>query len=54
MGGSASGIVKLVGGTGACTGIEGTIELKGTPGIKSAKKGAHQGISVGKVTWKIP
>ena len=54
MRGPSSGIVKLVGGTGACTGIEGTMELKGTPGIKPAKKGIYQGISVGKLNWKIP
>ena len=54
MGGSSSGIVKLVGGTGTCTGIEGTLELRNTPGIKPAKKGIYQGISVGTVTWKIP
>lgn len=54
MGGSSTGIVKLVGGTGACTGIEGTIELRNTPGIKPAKKGIYQDISVGKLNWKIP
>ncbi len=54
MGGSAGGIVKLVGGTGACTGIEGTLKLRNTPGIKPAKKGIYQNISVGTVTWKIP
>ena len=52
--GTTKGILKIVWGTGTCAGIEGTIELKGTPGIKSAKKGTHQGISVGTVTWKIP
>ena len=54
MGGPSSGIVKLVGGTGACTGITGTIELKGVPGVKPAKEGTYQGISVGKMNWKIP
>ena len=54
LGGPNSGVLKLVGGTGAFTGIEGTIELKGTPGLKASKKGTHQGISVGTVTWKIP
>ena len=51
---TTKGILTIVGGTGACTGIEGTIEMKGTPGIKAAKKGTHQGVSVGTVTWKIP
>jgi hypothetical protein len=54
MGGSSSSINTIVGGTGACTGITGTLELKSTPGIKPAKKGSFQGISVGTVTWKIP
>ena len=54
QGGPDSGSLKFVGGTGACAGIEGSIEYSGTPGIKPAKKGMHQGISVGKVTWKIP
>ena len=52
--GTTKGLITIVGGTGACTGIEGTIELKGTPGIKAAKKGTHQGVSVGTVNWKIP
>jgi len=54
MGGPSSSINTIVGGTGACTGITGTLELKNTPGIKPAKKGISQNISVGKVTWKIP
>jgi hypothetical protein len=54
MGGPSGGIVKLVGGTGAFTGITGTIELKGVPGIKPAKEGTWQSISEGKMNWKIP
>lgn len=54
FGGPSSGTVKLIGGTGACTGIEGTLELKSTPGIKPAKEGIYQDISVGTVSWKIP
>ena len=54
MGGPSSFLNKFVGGTGACTGIEGTMEIKGTPGIKAAKEGTYQGISVGTVNWKIP
>ena len=54
MRGPSTGIVKLVGGTGARSGIEGTIELKNTPGIKPAREGIYQGISVGKMNWKIP
>jgi hypothetical protein len=47
-------LLTFVGGTGACSGIEGTIEMKGTPGIKPSKKGHYNGISVGKLNWKIP
>lgn len=54
MGGPSSGVVKFVGGTGACTGIEGAIEMRNTPGIKPARKGIYQGITVGKLDWKIP
>ena len=54
MGGSSTSKVTLVGGTGALTGIEGTLEIKNVPGIKPAKKGIFQNISVGTVTWKIP
>ncbi len=53
-GGPSSSINTFVGGTGACAGITGTLEIEGVPGIKSSKKGTFQGISVGKVTWKIP
>ena len=54
FGGEGGGTAKFVGGTGACTGIEGTLDLKGTPGIKPAREGIYQSISVGTVTWKIP
>ena len=54
MGGPSNSINTIVGGTGAFTGITGTLEMKNTPGIKPAKKGISQNISVGKVTWKIP
>ena len=53
-GGPSSSLITFIGGTGSCTGIEGTLEIKGTPGIKEAKEGTYQGISVGTVNWKIP
>jgi hypothetical protein len=53
-GGPSKSIHTFVGGTGTCAGIEGTIEHKNTPGIKPAKKGVYNGISVGKFNWKIP
>jgi len=54
MRGPSSSNLKIVGGTGTCTGIGGTLKIKNTPGIKPAKKGTYQGISVGTVAWKIP
>ena len=53
-GGGSKAFMKFVGGTGTCTGIEGTMEMSGTPGIKPAKKGVYNGISVGEFNWKIP
>ena len=54
MGGPSSAVLTFVGGTGTCAGIEGVLEIKGVPGIKSSKKGTWGGISVGKFNWKIP
>jgi hypothetical protein len=50
----SSGIAEFVGGTGTCTGISGTIEYEPGAQIKSVKEGTYQGITVGKVNWKIP
>lgn len=52
--GESTANVIFVGGTGACTGIQGTLELYGNYGIKSSKKGSSFGISEGKFNWKIP
>ncbi len=49
-----TGFLKIVGGTGECTGIQGTLEFKSGPSIKSSKKGTSQGVTVGKINWKIP
>lgn len=55
LGGGPSGSInKFIGGTGACAGITGTLEISSVPGIKPSKKGIFQAISVGKVMWKIP
>jgi hypothetical protein len=53
-GGPSKSFHTFVGGTGTCVGIEGTLELRNTPGIKPAKKGVFNGMSVGKFNWKIP
>jgi hypothetical protein len=54
MRGPSNSINTIVGGTGSCAGITGTLKIKNTLGIKPAKKGIYQSISVGTVTWKIP
>jgi hypothetical protein len=53
-GGPSNTVHTFVRGTGACAGIEGTLELRNTPGIKPTKKGTYSGISVGNFSWKIP
>lgn len=54
LGDSYKATVNFVGGTGACTGIQGMVKFEGTPGLKPSKKGIGNGISVGTVSWKIP
>ena len=54
IGGAHKAKLTFVGGTGACTGIQGTLELAGNSGIKSSKKGTSFGISEGTFNWKIP
>ena len=53
-GGPSKSNHTFVGGTGTCAGIEGTLELRNTPGIKPTKKGTYSGMSVGDFSWKIP
>ncbi len=52
--GPTGGSIKLIGGTGACTGIQGKMEMLPRPAVKTSKKGTYQGIGIGKITWKIP
>jgi len=49
-----TGIIEIIGGTGECAGIEGTMEMLPRPVLKTSKEGAYQGIGIGKITWKIP
>ena len=44
----------IVGGTGECTGIQGSLELGYGPKVKSSQEGVRQTFSVGTVSWKIP
>ena len=52
--GIQTGIIEIIGGTGECVGIEGTMEMLPRPVTKTSKEGAYQGIGIGKITWKIP
>ena len=52
--GNTGGGVKIVGGTGGCTGIEGELSATPRPPTKSSKEGTYQSIVLGKVNWKIP
>ena len=49
-----TGLIKLMGGTGECTGITGEIEILPGPALKASKEGTYQSITIAKVTWKIP
>ena len=52
--GIQTGIIEIIGGTGECAGIEGTMEMLPRPVLKTSKDGTYQGIGIGKITWKIP
>jgi hypothetical protein len=52
--GIQTGIIEIIGGTGECAGIEGTMEMLPRPALKTSKDGTYQGIGIGKITWKIP
>ncbi len=54
MGKENHNVVELIGGTGACEGIQGTVELDRGPLFKSAQENIRQSFSVGKVSWKLP
>ena len=52
--GMTKGTGKIVGGTGAYKGIQGTLEFAGGPPVKPAKKGTYQKYTIGTISWKIP
>lgn len=52
--GPTGGGAEIIGGTGACSGIQGKIDFMPRPAVKSSKQGTYQGIGIGKVSWKIP
>jgi hypothetical protein len=52
--GPTEGGADIIGGTGACSGIQGKIDFMPRPAVKASKQGTYQGIGIGKVSWKIP
>ena len=54
MKGGAHSVAEILGGTGACEGIQGTLEFDSGPSVKSAQEGVRQAFSIGKVSWKLP
>ena len=52
--GPTEGGADFIGGTGACSGIQGKIDFMPRPAVKASKQGTYQGIGIGKVSWKIP
>ncbi len=52
--GPTSGTITLIGGTGGCSGITGTLEFLPRPEVKASKEGTYQGIGIGKVNWTLP
>lgn len=53
--GPKSGVIKLLGGTGECAGIEGEMELGPRPKKQnSTGPGRYQNFAIGKMTWKLP
>lgn len=53
-GAETNGSLTIVGGTGECAGIEGTLKLKSGPPVKPSKAGTAQGTTVGEIHWRIP
>jgi hypothetical protein len=52
--GPSSGVVKILGGTGECAGMQGEIELLPRPKVTSSNKAGYQQIAVSNISWKIP
>jgi hypothetical protein len=53
--GPTSGIVKIIGGTGECSGMQGEIELLPRPKVTtSTGAGSYQNMAIANISWKIP
>lgn len=53
--GPKSGVIKILGGTGECAGIEGEMELGPRPNKQnSTGPGRYQNFAIGNMTWKLP
>ena len=52
--GPSSGVVKILGGTGECTGIQGEIELLPRPKVTNTNEEGYQQMAIANISWKIP
>jgi hypothetical protein len=52
--GATGGRIRIIDGTGECTGMVGEMTPTTRPTVISSKQGTYQGIGVGKISWKIP
>jgi hypothetical protein len=52
--GPSSGVVKILGGTGECAGMQGEIELLPRPKVTNSNEAGYQQMAVANISWKIP
>ena len=53
--GAKSGTLKIIGGTGECSGMQGEIELLPRPKVTtSTGAGTYQNMAIANISWKIP
>ena len=52
--GPSSGVVKILGGTGECAGMQGEIELLPRPKVTFSDSRGYQQMAIANISWKIP
>ena len=52
--GPSSGVVKIIGGTGECAGMQGEIELLPRPKVTNTNVAGYQQMAIANISWKIP
>lgn len=52
--GPSSGVIKILGGTGECAGMQGEVELLPRPKVTNTNETGYQQMAVANFTWKIP